>query len=106
MWSLALAYMAIAARQAWFGQDQEFADTCRRALEFAPGTKDPAVAERIAKTCSLRFLPDQARRDAALALAPSAVQPGPKHPFRAWVQPAPGKAGYRRRHFAGPATAR
>jgi len=97
---LAQAYLAVAAQQAWFGQDQEFADTCRRALAFAAGTKDPLVADRVAKTCSLRSLADQARRDAALALARSAVQLGAKHPLLAYFQMALGMAEYRGGHFA------
>jgi hypothetical protein len=90
----------VAARQAWLSQDQEFADTCRRALEFAAGTKDPLVADRIAKACSLRSLADQARRDAALALARSAVQLGAKHPLLAYFKMALGMAEYRGGHFA------
>src|SRR5207302_10504454 len=100
MGNVALAYMAVAARQAWFGQDQEFADTCRRALEFAAGTKDPVVADRIAKTCSLRYLADPARRDAALTLAKTVVQLGTKISFRAWFPLTLGMAEYRGGHFA------
>jgi tetratricopeptide (TPR) repeat protein len=97
---LAFAYLEVAARQAWFTQDQEFADTCRRALAFAAGTKDPLVADRVAKACSLCSSADQARRDAALAMARSAVQLGPEHPLRAYFQLAVGMAEYRSGHFA------
>jgi eukaryotic-like serine/threonine-protein kinase len=98
--NVATAYLAAAARQAWFSQDQEFADTCRRALAFAEGTKDPLVADRVAKACSLRPLVDQARRDAALALARSAVQLGAKHPLLVYFQMALGMTEYRAGHFA------
>jgi Tetratricopeptide repeat len=97
---LAVAYLSVAARQAWFGQDQQFADTCRRALEFAAGTEDPLVADRVAKACSLRSSADQARRDGALALARSAVQLGAKHPLLAYFHMALGMAEYRGDHFA------
>src|SRR5262249_20673434 len=51
--------LRVGALQAWFGQDKEFADTCRRALDFATGTSDPPTAERTAKICCLR--PTQTR---------------------------------------------
>jgi uncharacterized protein HemY len=50
-------------------------------------------------------LADQARRDAALALARSAVQLGSKHPERAWFPLALGMAEYRSGHFAEADTA-
>ncbi|HEV3438228.1 MAG TPA: tetratricopeptide repeat protein [Gemmata sp.] len=100
MENLAQAYLAAAARQAWFGQDQDFFDTCRRALAFAAGTQDPLVADRVAKTCSLRSLSNSSRRDATLALARSAVQLGAKHQLRAYFKMAQGMAEYRVDHFA------
>jgi hypothetical protein len=59
--------------------------------EITAGTYDGGrlIADRIAKTCSLRSLADQARRDTALALARTAVQLGTKIPFRAWFPLAP-----------------
>jgi hypothetical protein len=98
--NLAIVYLAVAARQAWSGQDQEYTDTCRRALAFAAGTKDPLVADRIAKACSLRSSAGQAQRDGALAVARSAVQLGAKHPLRAYFKMALGMAAYRGGHFA------
>jgi serine/threonine protein kinase len=96
----AMAYLAAAARQAWLSQDQEFADTCRRALAFAAGTKDPLVADRIAKACSLRPSADRARQDAALAVARSAVQLGAKHALLVYFKMVLGMAEYRSGHFA------
>jgi tetratricopeptide (TPR) repeat protein len=95
----AIMYLEVAARQAWFSQERDFADTCRRALEFAAGTKDPLIADRIAKTCSLMSLAEQAQRDAALVLARSAVQLGEKHPLLPYFQMAQGMAEYRCGHF-------
>ncbi len=46
--------LKVAALQAWFGQEKEYADTCARALEFARGTSVLATAERAAKVCCLR----------------------------------------------------
>jgi hypothetical protein len=91
---------SVAALQAWFGQDEELADTCGRALEFARGTFDPAVAERTAKICCLRPTKDKVRLDSSLALARRAVALGKGRDWLPWFQMALGMAEYRCGHFA------
>ena len=83
-----------------FGQDEEFSDTCRRALDFATGTFDPSTAERTAKICCLRPTQDKTRLGAALALARKAVDLGKNHNWLPWFQMALGMAEYRNGHFA------
>jgi WD40 repeat protein len=88
----------VAALQAWFGRDKEFADTCGRAYESAKGTSDPTTMERMAKIYCLRSTQDKARREAALALARKAVELGNNHP--SLLHLALGMAEYRSGHFA------
>jgi eukaryotic-like serine/threonine-protein kinase len=97
--NLALAYMRVAAPQAWYGQDKELAATCARALEFAKDTKDPTTAERVAKICSLRQS-DPGTHEAALVLARRAVELGKGYPFLGFFQLALGMAEYRSGHYA------
>jgi WD40 repeat protein len=92
--------LRVGALQAWFGRDKEFADTCRRALDFATGTFDPPTAERTAKICCLRPTQDKTRLRSALALAREAVDLGNNHDWLPWFQMALGMAEYRRGHFA------
>jgi tetratricopeptide (TPR) repeat protein len=66
--------LTVAELQAWFGQDQEFAATRRRALAFASATADAATARRAAILSSIRPFTDKAELDAALGLARSAVK--------------------------------
>jgi WD40 repeat protein/serine/threonine protein kinase len=87
--------LKVAALQAWFGQDKEYAETCARALEFAKSTSVPATAERAAKICCLRPTQDSSRREAALALAAHAVQLGKTDPFLPWFKMTLGMAEYR-----------
>src|SRR5262249_50927582 len=91
--------LRVGALQAWFGQDKEFADTCRRALDFATGTSDPPTAERMAKICCLRPTQDKTRLGSALALARKAVDRGKNHHWLPWFQLALGMAEYRSGHF-------
>ena len=91
--------LRVGALQAWFGQDEEFADTCRRALDFAEGTSDPPVAERMAKICCLRPTQDTTRLESSLALARKAVDLGKNHRGLAWFQMTLGMAEYRGGHF-------
>jgi WD40 repeat protein len=91
--------LKVGALQAWFGQDREFADTCRRALDFATGSFDPSAAERTAKVCSLCPSQDKTRVGAALTLARNAVALGNKHKWLPWFQMALGMAEYRSGHF-------
>jgi WD40 repeat protein len=93
-WDLALK---LAALRAWFGQDQELAEMCGRALESAKGTSDPAMALAVARMCCLRPAPDKARQEAVLALAKKAVELDEKNPF---CRLALGTAEYRSGHFA------
>jgi hypothetical protein len=92
--------LRVGALQAWFGQDKEFADTCRRALNFASGTFDPPTAERTAKICCLRPTQDKTRLGSALALARNAVDLGKNNEWLSWFQMALGMAEYRSGHFA------
>jgi serine/threonine protein kinase/tetratricopeptide (TPR) repeat protein len=94
-----LAFLAVATQQAWFGQDREWAATCERALSLARDTKSAAVADKVAKMCSLRPSNDQ-RRQAALRLARRAVELGKGQPYQAWFQMTLGMAEYRSGHFA------
>jgi WD40 repeat protein/serine/threonine protein kinase len=93
-WDLVLK---LAALRAWFGQDQELAEMCGRALESAKGASDPATALAVARMCCLRTTPDKARQEAVLALAKKAVELDGKNPF---CRLALGTAEYRSGHFA------
>jgi WD40 repeat protein len=66
--------LRLAALRAWFGQDQELADMCGRALESAQGTSDPTTAHVVARMCGLCPTLDKVRQEAALALAKKAVE--------------------------------
>jgi tetratricopeptide (TPR) repeat protein len=96
---VALAYLEVAAQQAWFGQEQEWAATCERALSLAEDTKNVSVAERVAKMCCLRPSNDKRRR-AALLLARRAVELGKGNRFLPYFQMARGMAEYRSGNFA------
>jgi tetratricopeptide (TPR) repeat protein len=93
-WELALR---LAALRAWFGQDQELADACGRALESAKGTSDPTTAHAVARMCCLRPTPDKARQEAALALAKKALELDETNSF---CRLTLGIAEYRSGHFA------
>jgi tetratricopeptide (TPR) repeat protein/tRNA A-37 threonylcarbamoyl transferase component Bud32 len=93
-----LLSLTVAALQAWFGQDQELADTCRKGLAIAEDTKDVFVADRVAKICSLRSTDDK-QHEAALILARRAVELGKGHPALPFFQMALGMAEYRSGHF-------
>jgi len=89
--------LRVAALQAWFGQDNELADTCGRALESARGTFDPQKWNHLARICCLRPTRDTTRREAALALARKAVE-HTKSDFT--MKLTLGMAEYRSGHFA------
>jgi tetratricopeptide (TPR) repeat protein len=95
-----LFFLHVAALQAWFGQEQEFAASCHRGLALAQNTTDPATAERVAKVCCLLPSADKAQLEAALALARKAVQLGKDSPFLPCFQMTLGMAEYRNGHFA------
>jgi eukaryotic-like serine/threonine-protein kinase len=90
-----LLSLKVAALQAWFGQDKEYAETCARALDFAKSTSVPATAERAAKVCCLRPMQDSSRQQSSLALARQAVTLGKADPFLPWFQMTLGMAEYR-----------
>jgi tetratricopeptide (TPR) repeat protein len=83
--------LQVAALQAWFGQDREFAVTRRRILALAAGTSDWMVADSAAKVCSLLPSNDKAELEAARALARTGVQVQPN----GWTLLALGMAEYR-----------
>jgi hypothetical protein len=87
--------MKIAALHAWFGQDDELAAICRRALEYARYSTDPMAAERTAKICSLLPSDDRTQIVAAVALARKAVKLGKGHVYLGYFQMALGMAEYR-----------
>jgi WD40 repeat protein len=98
-----LLALKVAALQAWFGRDREFAETCGRALAIDEGASDPFMAERIAKICCLRPAQERTRREAALALARRAVERRNYISSRSSLSPfqmALGMAEYRSGHFA------
>jgi serine/threonine protein kinase/tetratricopeptide (TPR) repeat protein len=91
--------MKVAALQAWFGQEQELADTCARALDFAKVTSDPMTAERAAKICCVSATQDKTRLEAALALARKSVELGKSSILLAWFQMTVGMVQYRLGHY-------
>ena len=88
--------LKVAALQAWFGQEKEFAATRGRILAFAKGTNDMGTADRAAKACSILPSTDEAEREAVLTLGRKAVRLGPGNN---WVLLALGMAEYRSGHF-------
>jgi serine/threonine-protein kinase len=98
-------FAKLAALQAWFGQDKELAETCRRGLALAKYTTVPETADRVAKACCLLPSTDKAQLEAALGLARKAVQLGKGSQNQFWFQLALGMAEYRSGHFAEAAAA-
>ena len=87
----------VAALQAWFGQEQELADTLGRALEFSSSTFDLEMRKHIVTICCLRPARDRTGTEAALALARKMVQLEKDKPsYRLTL----GMAEYRSGHFA------
>jgi len=66
--------LAVAALQAWFGEDQELTVTRQRILAFARGTDNATTAGRAVRACGVRPSRDKAERDALLALGGTAVK--------------------------------
>jgi tetratricopeptide (TPR) repeat protein/thiol-disulfide isomerase/thioredoxin len=94
-----LVALTSAARQAWFGQKKDYSATCVRVLNLAKDTKDPLIAERAAKLCSLRPSDDKTH-EAALVLARSAVELGGEwHDMLFYLMMALGMAEYRCGHY-------
>jgi hypothetical protein len=90
--------LKVAVLQAWFSRDKELAATRDRALTAGRPTKDPRIAERVAKICSLSPA-DGRTQDAALLLARRAVELGKDDPYLPYFQMALGMAEYRSGHF-------
>jgi serine/threonine-protein kinase len=95
-----MVFIKVAALQAWFGQDKEFAETCRRGLAAAEKTTVPEVAYFVAWACCVLPSTDKARHAAALVLARKAVQLGKDSEGLLWFQMALGMAEYRNSDFA------
>jgi hypothetical protein len=95
-----MVFLNLAALQAWFGRDEEFASTCRRTLGAAQDTSIPETADRVAKACCLLPSTEKAQLEAVLALARKAVQLGEGNQNQPWFQMAVGMAEYRNGHFA------
>ena len=95
-----LLSLQLAALQAWFGQDKEFAATGQRILAFAKDTNDAGTAEQAAKACSIRASTNKAELDAALALARKGVELDKGSKWREWRLLALGMAEYRSGHDA------
>jgi serine/threonine-protein kinase len=94
-----MAYLKPAALLAWFAQDAELAAICDQTLRVARDTRDPTMADRVAKICSLRQADDKIHQ-AALVLARRAVERGKGHPLLMYFQMDLGMAEYRSRHYA------
>src|SRR5262249_56008557 len=90
--------MKVAALEAWFGQDTEYAATRQRLLGIAKGTNDWMTADRTVKACSLRTSTDKAQREAVLALA----RTGMKLEKNDWTLLALGMAEYRTETYLAP----
>lgn len=101
---MALRYLTIAAEQAWFAQHKELAETCEKALLLAGDTNYDFLAEKAAKTCVLRSLPEQ-HREKVLTLARRAVKLGERNAYFSYFQMTQGMAEYRAGHFAEAETA-
>jgi serine/threonine-protein kinase len=63
----------MAPLQAWFGQDQDLAATCRKGVAWAKTTLDPESAGGVALACCLLPSTEKAQLEAVLALARKAV---------------------------------
>ncbi|HEY2911330.1 MAG TPA: hypothetical protein VGI99_13855 [Gemmataceae bacterium] len=87
-------FLATGVRQAWLGQDRELVVTCLRTLAHLRETRNPALAERAAKICSLRLM-DEPIREQAVILARRAVELGKGNVFLGHFQMALGMAEYR-----------
>jgi hypothetical protein len=89
--------LKLAALQAWFGRDNEYADTCGRALQFAKSTFDSWKWDQTARICTLHPTRDRARLEVAPVLARKALEINNDNSF---YQLALGMAEYRGGRFA------
>jgi tetratricopeptide (TPR) repeat protein len=99
-----LLLLRTAAVEAWLSQDKDLAATRERAIELGQQTKDPTLAERVAKICSLTPT-DSRTRSAALAIARRCVELGAGYPNVAYFQMALGMAEYRNGDYKAAETA-
>ncbi len=89
----------VAALQAWFGQDAEYAATRERMLAWAADTANPQAAERVAKLACLRPASDAPQRESILALARRGVELGKNSGYLRWFHWALGMAEFRSGHY-------
>ncbi len=85
----------VAALQAWFHRDTELAATCRKAREFARGTRLDLVADSAAKCSSLLLTDHATDRAETLSLARLAYDLGKDTPSADWYRMGIGIAEYR-----------
>jgi serine/threonine protein kinase len=94
-----LNYHALSSVLAQVGDVEAYRQHCDKALLRFSGTKEPTIAERMAKDCLI--LPNTGMDlDAAGALADTAVTLGRSHPYLHNFQLAKGLAEYRQGHYA------
>jgi tetratricopeptide (TPR) repeat protein len=74
--SATLLFLQVAALQAWFGQEKEYAATRQRIRAFAKDTQDAGTAENAAKACSILPSTDKGELESALALARKGAELG------------------------------
>ncbi len=92
--------LRLAPLQAWFGQEAEWAETCRRALVSAGQVTEPFVADRIAKVCCLLPSVDKPRIEGVLVFARKAVELGKGGEWLPWFQMCLGLAEFCAGRFA------
>lgn len=80
----------------WFGRDDEHEAVCRKMLEQVADTKDPGVADRVAKACNLRASPPLDMVDAALELARKSTELGKGQNLNPFFKLCLGLAQYRK----------
>jgi serine/threonine protein kinase/tetratricopeptide (TPR) repeat protein len=91
-----LLAMKVAALQAWFGQDVDYAATCKRVIETAEqAAKTEDVRERAAKNWCLRPSDDVVMLPRVLALAREAAKAELNMDQRSWYQQTLGMAEFR-----------
>jgi WD40 repeat protein len=88
-----LLALKVAALQAWFGQETEFAATRQRILAVAKDTQEARTAERAATACSILPCTEKAQLKAALALGRGAMKS--KNGVECWNLLSLGMSEYR-----------
>ena len=90
--------LLVASLQAWFGQENELANTRQRILAFAKETSEAETAEVAAKVCSIRPTTNKGQLEGALALGRRGVKLGGA--AWEWGLMALGMAEYRSGNYA------